>query len=702
MKNRWSTREAEALIKKYARQFGKDLAVRTYSSRLLGAERELVLHGGGNTSVKTKVKDVFGERKSALFVKASGADLMAIEPDGHAGLNLEPLLRLNQLELMSDSAMVNEFRSHLLDYRSATPSLETLMHAFIPYKYIDHTHPEPFLALTNLKGGRKRVIEYFGEKLTVVPYITPGFGLARTVFQAFERNPGAEGVLILHHGLVTWGGAAEESYRKTIGLVSAAERLIRRLSVKTAVSRRAVSVSGAEARYRQVAPVLRGILAGPSGNLDRPFDSIVLRPLITREVLEFMSLRNARRLALSPPLTTDYMVRTKAWPMWADLRSAGSTEEIEERLLDQTEAYAREYLQYLARHAGKIEHGLATFDSRPRVVFMPEIGLVCSGRNSREADIARDIALQSMRAKVRIARMGTYQGLGEADLYAMEYRGFQHAKVGTADVPYLSRRVALITGAAGAIGYGVCRRLLGEGCHVVATDLPGDGLARLHAELSETYPGKVIAVPVDVTRRRSVQMGFDAAVSEWGGVDLVIVNAGLAHVAPLSDLRTEDFQRLERVNAEGALNLLAIAGRHFRMQKTGGDIVLISTKNVFAPGASFGAYSATKAAAHQLARIASLELAEIGVRVNMVAPDAVFSEGPRKSGLWQEVGPARMRARGLDEKGLEEYYCSRNLLKSRVTAGHVAAAVIFLANRETPTTGATIPVDGGLPDATPR
>jgi NAD(P)-dependent dehydrogenase (short-subunit alcohol dehydrogenase family) len=237
---------------------------------------------------------------------------------------------------------------------------------------------------------------------------------------------------------------------------------------------------------------------------------------------------------------------------------------------------------------------------------------------------------------------------------------------------------------------------------VAVTDLPGDPLTSLVGTLQRAYGEKVIEVPVDVTDRDSVKKGFDRVVQEWGGLDLVVVNAGLAHAAPLSNMDPEAFRRLERVNIEGTLHVLSESGRRFERQGTGGDIVLISTKNVPAPGAKFGAYSATKAAAHQLARVASLELAEIGVRVNMVSPDAVFSHGGRRSGLWDEVGPDRMRARGLDEQGLEDYYRNRNLLKARISATHVARAVLYFATRQTPTTGATIPVDGGLPDAAPR
>ncbi|TFH16947.1 MAG: SDR family NAD(P)-dependent oxidoreductase [Lentisphaerales bacterium] len=266
----------------------------------------------------------------------------------------------------------------------------------------------------------------------------------------------------------------------------------------------------------------------------------------------------------------------------------------------------------------------------------------------------------------------------------------------------LLNKVALVTGAAGAIGSGICKALLEKGCRVAATDCNEVALGNVVDELKEGAVGRIAGIMLDVTDAESVGSGFDEAVCRWGGVDIVIVNAGAAQVCSLMDLKLEDFQRLERINIEGTLLTIAEAGRCMRRQGTGGDIVLISTKNVFMPGAEFGAYSATKAGAHQLARIASQELAGFDVRVNMVAPDAVFSEGAHKSGLWAEVGPSRMRARGLTEDGLEEYYRNRNLLKTRVEARHVANAVLFFVTRQTPTTGATIPVDGGLPDSTPR
>jgi NAD(P)-dependent dehydrogenase (short-subunit alcohol dehydrogenase family) len=266
----------------------------------------------------------------------------------------------------------------------------------------------------------------------------------------------------------------------------------------------------------------------------------------------------------------------------------------------------------------------------------------------------------------------------------------------------LKNKVALVTGAAGAIGYGICCGLLEKGCHLVATDLPGKKLDSFTADLKQIAGDRVTGIPIDVTDEDSVVRGLESVSLVWGGIDIVVVNAGIPLAKFLKDIDLDDFRRLEKVNVEGTFLTLREIARHFILQGTGGDIIVVSTKNVPSPGAGFGAYSATKAASHQLGRIASLELAQYGVRVNMVAPDAVFSEGKYKSGLWEEIGPSRMKARGLNEDGLQEYYQGRNLLKAKITGRHVSNAVLFFATRQTPTTGATIPVDGGLPDATPR
>ncbi|RPJ75002.1 MAG: bifunctional aldolase/short-chain dehydrogenase [Acidobacteria bacterium] len=701
MNSLWNDVDAARFVREHGPAFGDDIALRTYSARLLGAEPSLVLHGGGNTSVKVTVLARTGEAQAAVFVKASGADLASLEPAAHLPLDLDRLRALRGLESLDDAEMVDELRLRLLRPARAVASIEALVHAFLPARFIDHTHADAILALTNQPDGERLVAEILGDEVIVLPYVAPGFKLARAAAAAIEARTGARGMVWARHGLVTWGETARESYEAMIELVTRAELAIERRSAR-AVARPSITTPGAVAeRLATAAPVLRGLLAAPTGDPDHPHRRVILLPLTTPEALAFVDAPGARELALTPPLTSDHLIRTKALPAWVEDPCYGDPARLREQLTAVVSDYARAYQGYVDRHAARMPGGMELFDPLPRVVLLPGLGALCAGHDLAAATIARDITAQTLAVKARVAAFGRYEGLPEADLFAMEYRTLQHAKLADAALP-LTGRVALVTGAAGAIGSGVCRGLLEAGCLVAATDLAGPHLDTLVAGLTSAFGARVIAVPLDVTDGASVTAAYQSVVRSWGGIDLVIVNAGIAHVSPLEQMDIEVFRRLERVNVEGTLLVLAESARLFRAQGTGGDVVLVSTKNVFAPGAKFGAYSATKAASHQLARIASLEMADLGVRVNMVSPDAVFSDGARKSGLWAEVGPDRMRARGLDEAGLEAYYRSRNLLKTGVTARHVANAVLFFATRQTPTTGATIPVDGGLPDATPR
>ncbi len=701
MKNRWSDREAEQFIARYGEQWGEDLALRTYTSRLLGSEEALVLHGGGNTSLKGTRRDIFGHDTPALFMKASGFNLATIEPEGHTPLDLEYLKRMCGLPELSDDAMAGEFLTHRLIPNAAAPSIETLSHAHIPARFIDHTHADAILILTNQPEGDKLIREALGEGIALVNYVNPGFKLAKAVIAAYDSNPACKALVWLQHGIMTWGDTAREAYSSMIDLVTRAEEFAAKRASKPLVVVMPSSLADAQKRLATVPPIVRGLLAQPSGDPDRPYQRMIVLPLVNQEVLDFLGSDRGKELALTPTLTSDHLVRTKALPLWVDSPNYHDAAKLREQISQALEAYAADYQSYLARNAAKMPDGMKAFDSLPRVVLLPGVGALCAGKDVRAARIVRDITAQTLAAKARIAAMGTYRGLSEDHLFEMEYFSLQHAKLKTEE-PSLGREVAVVTGAAGAIGSAIAEGLLEQGCHVALTDLPGAALENLGAELKKHFGERVMTAPLDVTDGESVAAGFDAISRTWGGIDLVIINAGLAMVTALEQMDLVAFQRVERVNIDGALLLLRQSARHFRAQGTGGDIILISTKNVFMPGAKFGAYSATKAAAHQLARIASQEMAEMGVRVNMVAPDAVFSHGARKSGLWAEVGPDRMKARGLDEKGLETYYQSRNLLKAAVTAQHVSKAVLYFATRQTPTTGATIPVDGGLPDSTPR
>ncbi|MHC4555940.1 MAG: SDR family NAD(P)-dependent oxidoreductase [Planctomycetota bacterium] len=390
----------------------------------------------------------------------------------------------------------------------------------------------------------------------------------------------------------------------------------------------------------EIAPIVRGLLAERTGNQDIPYDPVILKSLTSKEAINFAgTAKNVEAQHYPAPLTKDQ--GPPLFPEALDINSPA--EEIRNKLSDAVSDYSTQH------------------NSKPKIVCFRNIGLLFV--DTKEDNSASEATI--------------------------------------ADTP-LRNKVALVTGAAGAIGYGICCGLLENGCHLVATDLPGKKFDSFTADLKQMAGDRVIGIPIDVTDEESVVRGLESVSLTWGGIDIVVVNAGIPLVSFLKDIDLEDLQRLEKVNVEGTFLTLREIARHFILQGIGGDVIIISTKNVPSPGAGFGAYSATKAASHQLGRIASIELAQYGVRVNMVAPDGVFSEGKYKSGLWAAVGPDRMRARGLDEKGLQEYYQNRNLLKAKVTGRHVSNAVLFFATRQTPTTGVTIPVDGGLPDATPR
>ncbi|MBF0444405.1 MAG: bifunctional aldolase/short-chain dehydrogenase [Magnetococcales bacterium] len=690
MKNRWSKSAAAKFADKHSNSVNKDIALRLYSSHLLGKEPALVLHGGGNCSVKSSYKNILDKQVAAIFIKASGHDLADLSSEGLPGLHLKRLKELQTLATLDDAQMVNQIRCNLFDSQAPTPSIEALLHTFLPAKYIDHSHADAILTLSNQENGKEQLKKAIGDEVIILPYIHPGFSLAKAVAEAFAKKPDTNGMILMQHGLITWGNDALTAYTNHIEIVTRAEVFIHN-RIKRKTANKSVNIETAKKQYRDLAPQLRGKLAVASNNPDNPYKRFILSSIIDNESLNIIAHEKGEMRVISPPLTSDHLIRSKHLPVWI-----ADQKQITPAIAD----FKKSYLKYFKKHSNKKQ---VPYDSSPRVAYIPGVGVVCAGADVVQANIVRDITKQTLQVKNNIAAMGEkYSGLSEADMFAMEYYPLQQAKLAKEHPPPLAGSIGMVTGAAGAIGAGICRELLANGCHVAATDLPGPNLDSLVADLNKQYPDRIIAVAMDVTSPEAVKEGLGQIVDIWGGLDIAIINAGLAHVCSLNEMKTEDFNRLQRVNIEGTLNVLSATGRILKQQGTGGDIILISTKNVFAPGANFGAYSATKAAAHQLARIASLEMAADDVRVNMVAPDAVFSEGKRKSGLWAEVGPDRMKARGLDEAGLEAYYQNRNLLKAAVTAKHVANAVLYFVTRQSPTTGATIPVDGGLPDATPR
>ncbi len=699
MIQRWSDTDAVAYVEKYQKNYGKALSLCAYATQIFGEEDDLAMHGGGNSSCKTDIALITGTLKKALFVKASGCALRGASPRDFVALDAEYLASLKTLPALSEDDMADEFSRHLLKKHASRASIETLMHAFIAAPVIMHTHPTAILALTNRPDGKDIVSDALGNDVAIIPYARVGFELATAVASAVAHNASCKAVVIMHHGLVCFGENAQEVYATTIALVTRAEEHLNRRSTIVLPTAQTADCQKARDAYRIIGPIVRGMLSPLDAESGIVPEYTILNHLVDAEILGLLSLPKSKEIFDTVPLTPDYLIRTRRLPLFVNLESTKEPEVLRAALKEGFERYAQAYKDFVAAHSSTLPEGIDFF---PRVILIPGVGALCAGSDSASAAMVADITRQSLCVKAAIFQSGgEYAGLEDHHLYDMEFRALQRAKIFVARAP-MAGRVALVTGSAGAIGSGICRALCEAGCHVAVTDLATDALTATASALRAEYGDRVAEIALDVTDPVSVAEGFGKAIDRFGGVDCVIVNAGIAHVSPLVSLELEAFRKLERVNIEGTLLILAQTLRHCTLQKAGGDIVLISTKNVFAPGAKFGAYSATKAASHQLARIASLEAADLGVRVNMVAPDAVFSHGEKKSGLWAAVGPDRMKARGLDEQGLEDYYRSRNLLKARIGADHVAKAVLFFVTRQTPTTGATIPVDGGLPDATPR
>ncbi len=700
MKSRWTEQGAATAVERWGAA-GDALALRTYTSRLIGAERGLVLHGGGNTSVKDRSATVLDAAVDVLYVKGSGWDLASIEPAGFPAVDLSWVRRLRGLTALTDEDMVNALRTHLLDASAPNPSIETLLHAFLPHRFVDHSHADAILALTNRADGEARVREALGDDLAIVPYVMAGFDLSKVAAEVADAHPDCIGLVLLHHGLFTFGDSARQSYERHIEVVSRAERAL--AAAISATKTTVVTVPHASEvtpRAARVAPRLRGAVAIPR---EADHQRWIVRFWDDPQTLELAAwLATCPGAGNSGPLTPDHVIRTKPEALVLSRLSFDDPDALRSEIQVAVADYGERYRRYVLGCAERAEGADAytRLDDRPRVIWVPDVGLFTVGATAKACRVVADIARHTVALKRLAEPLGPYLPLSDDQLFEMEYWSLEQAKLGRGAPAPLAGRVALVTGGAGAIGVGVARQLLASGAHVVLADVSEPGLERAVAELGASEG--LHTARMDVTDAESVAAGFEAACLRFGGVDVVVVNAGVAAVGALHDLSTEVFDRTVDINLGGAFRTLREAAQLLRVQGTGGDIVVVSTKNVMAPGAQFGAYSASKAGAHQLARVAALELAADGVRVNLITPDAVFSEGSVPSGLWQAVGPGRANARGLDPSELPAFYQDRNLLKAQVLATHVGNAVVFFASGQTPTTGAVLPVDGGVPGAFPR
>lgn len=652
MESLWSDREAAG--------FDGDLALRVYTSRLLGREPALVLHGGGNTSVKVVEKDLVGDEETVLYVKGSGGDLATIEPSGFSPVRLARLLALARLPALSDPQMVNELRTHMTRASAPTPSVEAILHALLPHRYVDHTHADAVIAVCNAPGGEERVREIWGDSVVVVPYVMPGFDLARACAERFPAQAGERtvGMVLMHHGIFSFGATARESYERMIALVTRAEAHLAR--------KRAWALPVAPPAAPR--PLPRAEVAALRQEISRAAGA----PMILAVHDDPRSLAFARRpdvaeVSQQGPATPDHVIRTKRVPM----------------LGRDVPAYAAAYRSWFEAHAPAAREPKAMLDPAPRVVLDPELGLCAAGRSARDARIVAEIYGGTMDVIERAAALGGWRALPSRDLFDVEYWDLEQAKLRAAGKPPpLAGEVALVTGAASGIGKATVASLRARGAAVVGLDLDPA------VERTGGAPD-LAGVAGDVADAAVLSRALDAAVRAFGGLDVLVLNAGVfpggKRIEALGD---DEWRRVLRVNLDANLALLREAHPLLVRSPRGGRVVVIGSKNVPAPGPGAAAYSASKAALTQLARVAALEWAGEGIRVNTLHPDAVFD-----TGVWTpEVLEARARAYGMTV----EAYRTKNLLRTEVRAADVAELAAELCGPLfAKTTGAQIPIDGG-------
>jgi rhamnose utilization protein RhaD (predicted bifunctional aldolase and dehydrogenase)/NAD(P)-dependent dehydrogenase (short-subunit alcohol dehydrogenase family) len=692
MQSRYDADAAARLVESLSPLTPEPLALRTYTARLIGSEASLVLHGGGNTSVKTTATTLFGEAIDVLHVKGSGWDLATIEPPGHPAVRLGPLRKLRALSSMTDEAMVNELRTNLLDASAPNPSVETLLHALLPARFIDHTHADAILALCDQPEGRRLCTTIFGRGLVWVPYVMPGFALAKRCIEAFEEVAAHEepSVMVLEkHGLFTWGDTARESYERTIDAVTRAEEYAasRARSVSVAVSEPA-AVAVAET---VVLPRLRGVLAKLAGEAAER--GPIVRTRSTPAILAFLARPDAGELVSMGCATPDHVLRTKPSALLLRDLAYGDASKLSTQIETAVVEYGRKYDTYfedMCRTKGVTRKKL---DPWPRIVLFPGFGACSVAGTAREADVALDVYEHTIDVMTAASAVGSYTPCSRADLFDVEYWSLEQAKMKPAVQQPLGRCIALVTGAASGIGFATSARMLAAGAHVAMVDRDFDALASAVESLSARGKERVLMVVADVRSVHQVNAAITRTVGAWGGVDVIVSNAGTAPEGQLDTVAGEAALRESlEVNCLSHAQVARAAVEVMTAQGRGGCLTYNASKSAFNPGPGFGPYAVAKTALIALMRQYAVDLAPRGIRSNAVNADRI------RTRLFQGgVLESRAKARGLS---VDDYFRA-NLLAREVAPEDVADAFVYLATARA-TTGCVVTVDGGNAAAFPR
>ncbi|MCB8882509.1 bifunctional aldolase/short-chain dehydrogenase [Acidisoma cellulosilytica] len=679
MKSLWSDDDARACVRHYAeRGVGEDLALRTYTSRLLGSVPWLVMHGGGNTSVKTQLPDLFGQPVDVLCIKGSGRDLAVIEPDGHPAVRRAPLDQFRKLERMSDEEMVNAQRQNLLDTTAPNPSVETLLHAYLPQKFIDHTHSVVSTAIACLPDAEAVCARIFGGRVGFVPYIMPGFQLAKAAGDAFDRDPSVQGLLLAKHGIFTMGQTAREAYELMIEMVTLMERYVAE-NGQDNPGLHPVTLPADPAPASAIFPVLRGILAkyAPAGVPTR----WLLNHRSSDRILHFVNGSALADYGKRGVATPEQVIRIKSAPA---ILPAASTSDLANWAAEAETAIAdfiADYDDYFARHNARVGGIKKPLDPLPRVLAIPGFGIVGIGKTAQESSISSDVAEAWIDAVLDAEAVGTFESISEADHFDMEYWSLEQAKLGKGAEKPLARQIVAVTGGGGAIGQAVARAFASEGAEIAVLDRD----AAAAEATRKLIGGRALALACDVTDAADVARAMAAVATHFGGLDILVSNAGSASTGMMADMPDAVLRQSFELNFFGHQSMARAAVGVMRMQGFGGALLFNVSKQAVNPGANFGAYGTAKAALLALVRQYALEHGAEGIRSNGVNADRI------RSGLLNpEMIAARAAARGVSTAD----YMAGNILGQEVTAQDVAQAFVASALLAK-TTGNIITVDGG-------
>ena len=678
MKSGWVERDAETIAAQALKAgVSRDFALLIYTTRLLGRDPKLVLHGGGNTSLKETMRDHFGEETEVLRIKATGADMASIEVAGMSAVRLASLRKLRTLGEIDDDELVGVERASLIEPMAANPSVEVMLHAFLPHKFVDHTHATAVLSVIDQPDGEKKCAEAFAGRMAFVPYVMPGFGLAKKAIDVFERTKPNDGLILGKHGIVTFGASAREAYERMIEMVTLAENFIqaRRKSVAVAYTARK------HAELVEVAPVIRGACSEKDKKTEGAWRRLILEFRATDVVLNFLARGDLARVSQLGVITPDHTIRTKNWPLLLPAAEAGKLADFSRASHEAAGQFIARYHRYFEEHNKRVGHIKHEVDSLPRVVLVPGLGLFGLGRSKRDATIAADITEAWIEGVSNAEAIGRFEPISEADMFDCEYWPLEQAKLGARKEPPLTGQIAVVTGAAGAIGAATAKAFAVAGAEVALLDVNFAAAS----ETARAVGPSALPVVCDVTNAASVRAAFDAVAAAFGGVDVVVSNAGAAWQGRIGEVDEDTMRKSFELNFYGHQRVAQAAVKIMLAQGIGGCLLFNVSKQAVNPGPNFGPYGIPKAAELALMRQYAVDYGADGIRANAVNADRI-----RSGLLTSEMIASRSKARGLSEKD----YMSGNLLGREVTAEDVAQAFVHHA-LALKTTADVTTVDGG-------